>query len=104
MALWGKKDETGDRPKFVKLAEDGTLAQDASGKKLVLMDNEEAALSANKAKGVTGPGWYLVQKVGDRTKVELLIALSDAPRVVSGTTHDASDSEETSAGVGTDPS
>jgi hypothetical protein len=79
MALWGKTDTTDDRPKYVVL-KDGVLAQDASGKKLVLIDNEEAALAANKALGVTSAGWYLVQKTDTRTKVELLIALSDAPR------------------------
>ena len=106
MALWGKKDTTTDRPKFVALKTvDGkeVLKQDYSGKRLVLIDNDEAALAANKLKGVSGPGWYLVQKVGSRTKVELLISLADAPRVVSGTTHDDSDSAEGDAGVGTDP-
>ena len=103
MALWGKKDVAADKPKFVKLAEDGTLAQDASGKKLVLIDSSEANLSGNKAKGITGPGWYLVHTVGTRTKVELLIALADAPRVVDEEVLDESDADETSVGVGSDP-
>jgi hypothetical protein len=104
MALWGKSDKAASRPKHVALNEDGTLAQDASGKKLVLIDNEEAALAANKAKGITSAGWYLIQKTGDRVKAELLIALADAPREVDGDVADDSDADETSVGVGTDPS
>ena len=103
MALWGKSDTTSSRPKFVALKPDGTVAQDASGKKLVLIDNEEAALAANKLKGIQGPGWYLIQKTGSRVKAELLIALADAPREVSGVVKDDSDAAETSVDVGTDP-
>lgn len=105
MALWGKKDVAGDKPKFVALKTvDGkqVLAQDASGKQLVLIDNTEAANADNKKKGITGPGWYLIQKTGDRVKAELLIALADAPRVVSGVTKDESDSVEETLGVGGD--
>lgn len=103
MALWGKSDTTSSRPKFVSLKSDGTLAQDASGKKLVLIDNSEAELPANKAKGIQGAGWYLIQKTGDRVKAELLISLADAPREVSGVIKDESDVDETSVDVGTDP-
>jgi len=103
MSLWGKSDKTANRPKFVKLKNDGTLAQDASGKKLVLIDNDEASLPENKAKGIKGAGWYLIQKSGDRVKVELVIALSDAPRVVNGVVADDSETDETDVGVGTDP-
>ena len=103
MALWGKSDTVANRPKFVELKPDGSIAQDASGKKLVLIDNLEAGLPANKAKGITGAGWYLIQKTGSRVKVELLIALDDAPRVVSGVVKDDSDAAETSVDVGSDP-
>lgn len=103
MALWGKTDTTSARPKFVALNSDGTLAQDASGKKLVLIDNSESELPANKDKGIQGAGWYLIQKTGDRVKAELLIALSEAPREIDGVVTDESDSDETSVGVGTDP-
>lgn len=103
MALWGKTDTTANRPKFVELKNDGTIAQDASGKKLVLIDSVEATLPQNTAKGISGAGWYLIQKTGDRVKAELLIALAEAPRVVSGNTVDDSDAVETDLGVGTDP-
>lgn len=103
MALWGKSDTVANRPKYVELKPDGTVAQDASGKKLVLIDNQEAALPANKAQGITSAGWYLIQKTGSRVKAELLIALSDAPREVSGVVKDDSDVAETSVDVGADP-
>lgn len=103
MSLWKKTDTTANRPKSIKLKPDGTIAQDASGKKLVLIDNQEAALPANKAKGITSPGWYLIKKKGNRVQAELLIALADAPRTVSGVVKDESDAAETSVDVGTDP-
>ena len=103
MALWGKSDNTDSRPKFVELKTDGTLAQDASGKKLVLIDSVEAELPENKEKGIQGAGWYLVLKTGDRVRAELLIALAEAPRVVSGSDVDDSDTTEDELGVGTDP-
>ena len=99
MALWGKSDTSSSRPKFVSLKSDGTLAQDASGKKLVLIDNGEAELPANKAKGIQGAGWYLIQKTGDRVKAELLISLADAPRSDEEGVLDESDAAETDAGL-----
>ena len=83
------------RMKLVKKhAEDGvTVAQDESGKKLVLIDNDEALVAANKELGITAPGWYLVQKTGARTRVELLIALADAPRAAESEEEDDTESE-----------
>lgn len=92
MALWGKRDRLEDRPKFIKVLEDGTVAQDSSGKKLVFLDNAEAA--ANSTKGVQGPGWYLISKVGDRTRAELLIALADAPSTANDASNEIEESVE----------
>jgi hypothetical protein len=79
MSLWGKTYDK--KPKFVSVQEDGvTVAHDESGKKLVLVDSAEALVVANKELGITTPGWYLVQKTATRTRIELLIALSDVPR------------------------
>ena len=103
MPLWGKSDKTASRPTFIQLKSDGTLAHDASGKKLVLIDNDEASLVENKAKGVTSAGWYLIHKNGNRVRAELLIALADAPREVNAVVADDSDVTETTLGVGTDP-
>lgn len=83
MALWGKEDKTTARPKSVKLKTNGTIAQDSSGKKLVYLSKEEAI--ANASKGASGAGWYtvLTTKKGtaeERTRLELLIAISDENR------------------------
>lgn len=78
MSLWGKEDKTTARPKSVKLKSDGTLAHDSSGKKLVYLSKEEAI--ANSSKGASGAGWYTVLTTGSRTRLELLIAISDENR------------------------
>lgn len=83
MSLWGKEDKTTARPKSVKLKSDGTLAHDSSGKKLVYLSKEEAI--ANSSKGASGAGWYtiLTTKKGtseERTRLELLVAISDEDR------------------------
>lgn len=104
MALWGKSDKTQNKPKFIKLKPDGvTVAQDASGKKLVLIDDQEAKLADNKKKGIQGPGWYLIQTTGSgankRVRAELLISLAKAPRKESALApvDDASDAAEDAA-------
>lgn len=58
MPLWGKEDKPSARPKSIQLKPDGTLAQDASGKKLVYLSKEEAQANANK--GASGAGWYTI--------------------------------------------
>lgn len=78
MSLWGKEDKLSARPKSIKVNQDGTLSQDASGKKLVYLSKEEAIANANK--GASGAGWYTVLKTGDRTRLELLVAISDENR------------------------
>jgi hypothetical protein len=83
MPLWGKEDKVSARPKSIKLKNDGSLAQDNSGKKLVYLSREEAI--ANSTKGASGAGWYtvLTTKKGtaeERTRLELLIAISDEDR------------------------
>ena len=83
MAIWGKEDKISAKPKSVKLNSDGTLAYDSSGKKLVYLSKEEAV--ANSTKGASGAGWYtvLTTKKGtaeERTRLELLIAISDEDR------------------------
>lgn len=102
MPLWGKTDKNENKPTFLKLKDDGkTLKQDDSNKQLVLIDNEEASLPENKLKGVTGPGWYLLQtnESQTRTRAELVVALADAPREDAGIVFDDSDESEEDAGL-----
>ena len=80
MALWGKEDKTSARPKSIKLKNDGSIAQDNSGKKLVYLSREEAKDNANK--GASGAGWYTVLKTDTRTRLELLIAITNENRAI----------------------
>lgn len=89
MPLWGKEDKTTARPKAISLKNDGSLAQDSSGKKLVYLSREEA--QANTNKGASGAGWYTVLTTNagtanERTRLELLVAISNENR---GTVEDA---------------
>lgn len=85
MPLWGKEDKVSARPKSIKLNNDGTLAQDASGKKLVYLSKEEAQANANK--GASGAGWYTVLNISNgRTQLERLIAISNEERSVLNNT------------------
>lgn len=72
MALWGKTDADNSRPKYLTAAE---LA------KCVFVDATEAQLEANKSRGITGAGWWLVESYTDsngvtRNKAECLVAMS----------------------------
>lgn len=74
MALWGKTDANDSRPKYLTAAE---LA------KCVFVDATEAGLEANKSRGITGAGWWLVESYQDsngetRNKAECLVAMSVA--------------------------
>lgn len=84
MPLWGKEDKTSARPKSVKLNTDGTIAQDASGKKLVYLSSTEAL--DNVENGAQGPGWYTVLTTNKgsptkRIRLEKLIAIANEDRV-----------------------
>lgn len=75
MPLWGKKDKTAERPKFVHVNADGGIKQDASGRKLVFLDTAEAA--ANADKGAQGAGWYLVLKTDTRVRMEKIVSIAE---------------------------
>lgn len=99
MALWGKTDTTNNRPKFLKVDSNGVVTEGPSlGKKLVFIDEAEAAKESNKSKGVTGTGWYLINTSSGRTRAELVVAVTSAPGSVS----DASEAVETAAGLDTE--
>jgi hypothetical protein len=96
MALWGKKDKVADRPKFLDVNADGSITQDASGRKLVFLDEAESL--ANAGKGSQGPGWYLVLHTGsgetERVRLEKIVSISDAPPPSLGISDLSVDSEE----------
>lgn len=71
MALWGNTDVEGSKPKFLSDAEKTATAGISAA---------EAAVAANKAKGVSSPGWVKTLTYTDaqgnvRNKTEVLVAM-----------------------------
>lgn len=71
MALWGKTDATGSIPKYLS---------DADKAKAFFIDETEAAVAANKAKGLGTGGWNLYSTYTDNTgatrhRAENLVAM-----------------------------
>ena len=56
MALWGKLDANGSKPKFLNTADKA---------KAFFVSAEEAVLETNKEKGITGAGWWLLTEYTD---------------------------------------
>ncbi len=56
MALWGKTDADGSRPKYLGTAD---LA------KAIFVDITEAQQETNKKRGITGAGWWLYSTYTD---------------------------------------
>ena len=72
MALWGNIDQAADKPKYLTTAEKNATAG---------ISEAEAALAANKAKGVQHAGWvqystYTDAQGNTRHKSETLVAMS----------------------------
>lgn len=83
MALWSNTDAAGSKPKWL------TTDQAA---KCFFVSTEEAQIATNKARGITGAGWWLVDEYTDsagdtRYKTECLVAMS----VATATSGDAAD-------------
>jgi hypothetical protein len=56
MSLWKKEDTDAGMPAYLS---------DADRKKAIFVDNTEAADADTKAKGITGPGWWLYESRKD---------------------------------------
>ena len=83
MPLFGKLDNAGSKPKWLTSAEKSNV---------FFVSVEEAQLATNKAKGITGAGWYkLTSKVTSdgvkRDFAECLVAMS----ILNATSGDAAD-------------
>jgi hypothetical protein len=100
MALWGKTDATGSKPKYLN----STDAANA-----VFVSAEEAVLKTNKDKGILGAGWWLVKEYADadgkpRYKTELLVAMSVANAASGDAADDAKIADvEVTLTIGTQP-
>lgn len=54
MPLWGKADSQADKPKWYT-----TLgSMDTANRQLIFIDNTEASLAVNRARGFNSPGWW----------------------------------------------
>ena len=78
MSLWGNTDTEADRPTFIN------LANQATGSRVIFIDESEAQTKDAKAKGIRGPGWYLFNEYEDsalntRYRAELLVAMRVKP-------------------------
>lgn len=89
MPLWGKTDATPSRPKWIN------LSTYPAGTQLVFADLTEAQQEANKKKGITGAGWWLIREYTDsngvvRYKSENVVQLSITAGVAGDAADDAS--------------
>lgn len=104
MALWEKEDSAAGAPKWLQAEPgqaphkgpdgggqvenaDAVFPMDLDGAYLV--DNDEAQVDANRAKGLRTPGWHVYTTYTDangntRNKSECLVAMGDAPVGVVG--------------------
>ena len=74
MALWGKTDTLADAPKW--LSADANNPNKSNDKdNAVFVDLTEAAVASNRAKGLTGPGWWLYHTANGRHFAECLVPM-----------------------------
>lgn len=78
MPLWGNTDAANKKPAYLSTAD----KQNA-----VFIDRTEASIEANRAKGITNPGWWLISpsytdaQGNTRQRVECLVALDQIAAV-----------------------
>lgn len=78
MPLWGKTDSAGARPKWYTTLQN----MDTAGRQIIFVDNTEASLAVNRARGFNAPGWwayYTVEQSDGTLRYrgqELLVAIS----------------------------
>jgi len=87
MALWGKTDVVGSRPKWIN------LSNYPAGTQLVFVDLTEAQVASNRTKGIDGPGWWLYREYTSSTgetryKTELVVALQETAANAGDATDD----------------
>jgi hypothetical protein len=74
MALWGKTDAAASVPKW--LEDDANNTNKSNDKdNAVFVDLTEAGVASNRAKGLTGPGWWLYHTANGRHFAECLVPM-----------------------------
>lgn len=91
MPLWGKTDTAGDRPKWYTTLQN----MDTAGRQIIFVDNTEASLAVNRARGFNAPGWwayYTVEQSDGTLRYrgqELLVAISQTALAAGDQADDA---------------
>jgi len=91
MPLWGKTDAAGDRPKWYTTLQN----MDTAGRQIIFVDNTEASLDVNRARGFNAPGWwayYTVEQSDGTLRYrgqELLVAISQTAAAAGDQADDA---------------
>jgi hypothetical protein len=85
MALWGKIDNAGSKPKYLNAADKAVTFG---------VDQTEAGVGANKAKGIVSPGWVRYTTYTDaqgrtRNKSEILVAMTVTQAAMTDAADDA---------------
>jgi hypothetical protein len=85
MALWGKLDNAGSKPKYLNTADKAVTFG---------VDTTEATVASNRAKGITTPGWVRYTTYTDaqgrtRNKSEVLVAMSVTQAAMTDAADDA---------------
>jgi hypothetical protein len=87
MALWGKTDVLASVPTWLEDAASNTNKSNDRDNAIFISD-EEAAVAANRAKGLTGPGWWLYHTAGGRHFAECLVAMKGGTLAIATTGDD----------------
>lgn len=74
MALWGKTDELASVPTWLEDDVNNTNKSNDRDNAIFISD-EEAAVAGNRAKGLTGPGWWLYHTANGRHFAECLVPM-----------------------------
>jgi len=74
MALWGKTDALASVPTWLEdNANNNNKSNDRDN--AIFVDLTEAGIAANRAKGITGPGWWLYHTSNSRHYAECLVPM-----------------------------
>ena len=77
MGSWAKLDNAASAPKW--LSADANNPNKSNDKdNAIFVSDEEAGVASNRAKGITGPGWWLYHTDGGRHHAECLVPMKVA--------------------------
>ena len=74
MSLWGKTDALASVPTWLEDAAANTNKSNDRDN-AIFVDVTEAGIAGNRAKGITGPGWWTYWTAGGRHHAECLVPM-----------------------------